>query len=783
MRNIVTTAIFIMATISAFALEFDQGDFHYKVIDYSSEVICSPGKNDYPGLTGDIKIPNEVTHEGKTYHIVSLTGFNETLITSIVIPNSVKRIEYGCFSTCIKLKEITFGENVEYIGSSALSSCRALERITFLSTFPPVFNNGSYSYEFSDVIINVTQPLTIVTDKENLLCYACALANSETISSFISVNKLVSTTSPTPLRICSDDDFEYLVNDETNECAIINCHSGSRTYFDGFNIPGEAVLKEGGETTTLKIVGVGSGKSGKPLMYVKGNLTMSDNIRFIGDYVFSGNYNSASNLEDVVMSENLRYIGQWSMCGGIKNITFNDKLEVIRPHAFQFIECDTLKLPAKLRKIGESVFYRGKYESVEFGDELEEIGVEAFAASERLRSVKCTSSITKIDDKAFYRCISLREIELNHGLKSIGESAFAETSAGFQQIFIPNTVIKIGDRAFDTASSIFSFVIEDGNAPISIGKNGIGANRIVNLYIGREYDMPDAKFASLRELEIGNTVKSIPNNAFKNSGELNCVKFGSGLTSIGAEAFMGCRLEEVTIPPKVRSIGESCFSGNRLRSITIGAGIERIGDYAFSGNSIEQINITSKIPPQADENIFSNYDACLFTDPTYSDAYSDTGNYWNRFRQNYLKVADDVIISATEISLDRGEEYTLSAEVSPSDVSLPTIYWESSNPAVAMVDSNGNVSMSAITDDETPNSCTIKAYTLYADSPVAECKINGGEMSISFPAEEHVTVFNPQEPYTVYNLAGQFVSTTIQSIANGFYIVQQGNNSYKIIKK
>ena len=71
------------------------------------------------------------------------------------------------------------------------------------------------------------------------------------------------------------------------------------------------------------------------------------------------------------------------------------------------------------------------------------------------------------------------------------------------------------------------------------------------------------------------------------ANKIQTIEIGSGVTSIGYEAFYGCSgLTSVTIPNSVTSIGSSAFDGCRgLTSVTIPNSIKDIGWESFSGCS------------------------------------------------------------------------------------------------------------------------------------------------------------------------------------------------------
>ena len=67
---------------------------------------------------------------------------------------------------------------------------------------------------------------------------------------------------------------------------------------------------------------------------------------------------------------------------------------------------------------------------------------------------------------------------------------------------------------------------------------------------------------NIKEIEIGNNVKTIGNEAFKGCTNLKEVKFASGLTTVGKNSFKGCTaLKSVKLPDTVTNIGKGAFKG------------------------------------------------------------------------------------------------------------------------------------------------------------------------------------------------------------------------------
>lgn len=70
---------------------------------------------------------------------------------------------------------------------------------------------------------------------------------------------------------------------------------------------------------------------------------------------------------------------------------------------------------------------------------------------------------------------------------------------------------------------------------------------------------------NIKEIEIGNNVKTIGKGAFKGCTNLKKVKFASGLTTVGKNSFKGCtKLKSVKLPDTVQKIDKGAFKGCTL---------------------------------------------------------------------------------------------------------------------------------------------------------------------------------------------------------------------------
>ena len=487
-------------------------------------------------------------------------------LTNIVIPSSVTSISDYAFYECSSLTSISIPSSVTTIGDETFYGDEVFSGCDNLTIYG---ENNSYAQTYA---VKYSIPFTIISGESSALPLIIKQPESKTVEEGSSII----------LTVQAESTDGGILTYQWKKDGVDISGAVSTSY----TINSTALTDEGSYSVNVTNTMLGSTPA-----------TVASNVAVITVVV---------DAPDFEFDRATGTITGYTGSGGavvIPETIGGVAVTAIGEDAFRY--CDSLtsiEIPSSVTSIGYGAFYCSGLTSITIPGNVTSIGKFAFWGCDSLTSISIPSSITSIGDYAFDYCENLQEINVdedNNNYSSLDGVLFNETKTEIMkypgnkvgtEYAIPNSVIGIGDRAFENCISLKSINIPEGVT--SIGEDAF------------EY------CDSLTSIEIPSSVTSIGYSAFYNCRSLTSINISEGITSIGDYAFSGCKsLTIINIPEGVTSIGDQTFEGcYSLTSINIPSSVTNIDFWAF----YDCLNLTSITIPSSVISIGSGtFENCL----------------------------------------------------------------------------------------------------------------------------------------------------------------------------
>ena len=505
---------------------------------------------------------------------------NNTLVTDLVIPNTVTEIKAATFYGATCLETVTIPNSVTNIGPQAFGRCSGLTDMTIpfvgrsanettgaATTFGYLFSTGNDTFNGSTTVANpkATMVQIVPSSLRNVTITGGNLLESS-FNGYIMLTSVTITNSGANIGERAFYDCTNLTSitfpssvTSIGENAFYNCNNLNKVNYTG---------------SIAQWCGIDFYE--QPLdmahnLYIDNNLVtdlvIPDGVTNIKMNAFSG----ASCLRSVTISNSVESIGDWAFwaCSGLTSVTIPSSVTNIGNQAFQ--NCSGLT----------SLTISNSVPSIS-------IGAGAFAYCTGLTTVNfnaanCTGYGSS-NYPVFGNCNSSATLNIGNNVTRIPSSLFSYWP-GLARVNIPNSVTSIDENAFYNCNGMNRVNYTGSIAQwCRIDFYGQPLDYAHNLYVNNSL---------VTNLVIPEEVTAIKMNAFSGASCLRSVTISNSVESIENWAFWECSgLTGITIPSSVTSIGIQAFQNcSNLTSAVIGNGVTSIGECAFKNcNSLATVN-------------------------------------------------------------------------------------------------------------------------------------------------------------------------------------------------
>ena len=520
----------------------DIKNFTFELLDDEASYCLTDASKE---LEGKVVIPS--SYEGKPVTLIEDYAFEDCVnITEVIIPNSILSIDYDAFSGCSKLMRVVISSSVTSIGSNAFDRCVSLLSIEvdpsnerYSSIDGVLFNKDMTHLVFCP---NGKEGAYVVPDKVTMIeGYA-----------FHHCEKLTSISLPSSLLVIDSGAFARCAKLEKITLPKDLAHIGKYAFNECMGLT--SIEVEAGSRFFASIDGVLFSADRSTLLLCpsakKGKYQVPEGVYTIASEAFA----NCELLTSVTIGEGVRTIEEFAFlrCYGITSFSLPDSLLLILESAFK--ECEAL-------------------ESIRIPSGVSYIHRNAFLYDESLVSIDVdeeNSHYASIDgvlfDKAKSKLISCPagrsgSYEVPEGPTSILRFAFLHCEK-INRITLSSTISNVEDRAFFSCISLEGIDVVEGNETYSSSSGVLLSDHGETALL-----CPEGKQG---EFVAPSGLKKVEESAFYNCIKLTSVTLPEGCVSIGDRAFMfASSLVSLVLPASLTSIGESAFdSCSRLTSIT-----------------------------------------------------------------------------------------------------------------------------------------------------------------------------------------------------------------------
>lgn len=522
----------------------------------------------YIGSDLNVTIPYEIA-QLEVREIGEEAFLNNIDIKSVIMPDSITKMENRVFYNCSDLSSITLSENLLEISNEAFGYCVSLTSINLPDSLTLIGENAFVNCSRLEKI-NIPNK---VTEIKNYAFSSCGFLRKIMI--------------PNNVLIMGYGVFYNCSYDLVVYCNNESQPTGWQNYWTGSNVKIIWNVSGYGTSQMFDYANIGQLEDNKiAIVNYKGTATSVEIPSTLDNYVVTeigckAFYNKK--LEEIILPNTIEKIDEYAFSNAkkLKSIKLPNSLKELGSNAFYLCESlETVDISKNVLVIGDTAFYGAynaviyceaeskpsgwsdnwnasrdviwnvnkheNYESLEYviignQDDKYIIIIKYYGEETNLIipfSIN-DAPVKEIRKNAFQKNTYLENVELPNGILSIGEYAFSNCSS-LKSITIPDSVTSIGKYAFESCVSLESIVLPNDMTTIE------------------QYSFINC--TSLKSVTIGENITTIKTGAFQSCEALATIKLPRSVTTLYDGVFSGCKaLNKIFLPKTLTTIYGSPF--------------------------------------------------------------------------------------------------------------------------------------------------------------------------------------------------------------------------------